>query len=248
MDAQENQIFTTILIAIGIIGSIIAYFVYSVVQHQHKVVTLQRSNARNEITALEKDRARIAADLHDEISPILSAIKLKISSFELSDKDDILQQQKTNEHLNDLLRRMREISFDLMPVTLQRRGLKAALQELVGYWSGRDDLQIELRAEDIVLSEAFSIHLYRIAQEIIHNTVKHANATYLLLELKKEKDQLLLKSRDNGQGFDHQKKLEEGGGFGLRNLFNRADLLQGEIFFDTAEGKGTEYTIAIPLN
>lgn len=248
MDAQETQIFTAILIAIGVIGSIIAYFIYSVVQHQRKVVTLQRNNARNEITALEKDRARIAADLHDEISPILSAVKLKISSFELSDEDDILQQQKTNEHLNDLLRRMREISFDLMPVTLQRRGLQAALQELVGYWSSRDHLQIELRADDITLSEAFSIHLYRIAQEIIHNTIKHAGATHLLLEMKKEKEKLVLKSRDNGQGFNYQKKLEEGYGFGLRNVFNRTDLLQGEIFIDAAEGKGTEYTIKIPLS
>lgn len=229
-------------------GSIIAYFVYSVVQHQRKLVALQRSNARNEITALEKDRARIAADLHDEISPILSAVKLKVGSFELTDEDDQLQQYKTNEHLNDLLRRLREISFDLMPVTLQRRGLKAAMQELVSYWSGRDTLQIELKADDIVLAEAFSIHLYRIVQEIIHNTIKHAGASYLLLELKKEKDKLLLISRDNGRGFDHHKKLEEGGGFGLRNLFNRTDLLQGEIFIDTAEGKGTGYTIAIPLS
>ena len=247
MDAQESKIFTAILIAVGVIGSIIAYFIYSVVQHQRKVVALQRSYARSEITALEKDRARIAADLHDEISPILSAVKLKISSFDLADEEDKQQQLKTNEHLNDLLRRMREISFSLMPVTLQRRGLRAALQELVGYWSVRDQLQIELRAEEMALSETFSIHLYRIAQEIIHNTIKHAGAAYLLLDLKKEGGKLVLRSRDNGRGFDYQKKLEEGDGFGLRNLFNRTDLLQGELFIDAAEGKGTEYTIEIPL-
>lgn len=248
MDARETQIFTAILIAVGVVGSIITYFIYSVVQHQRKLVALQRSNARNEITALEKDRARIAADLHDDISPILSAVKLKISSFDLLDEDDRLQQQKTNDHLNDLLQRLRDISFALMPMTLQRRGLKAALQELVSYWSNHHHLQIELRAEAITLSEAFSIHLYRIAQEIIHNTIKHAGATHLLLELKKETGKLILKSRDNGRGFDYTKKLEENSGFGLRNLFNRTDLLQGEISINTAEGKGTEYVIEIPLS
>lgn len=248
MDAQETKIFVLVLILVVVIGTIIIYFFISLIRQQRINLELKKQNLISELNSVEKERARIAADLHDEISPILSAVKLKVSSFDLPDAEDKRQQQKTDEHLNGLLKRMREISFDLMPVTLQRKGLKAALQELVSYWSNRNKLQIELTADDIALSEAFGIHLYRIVQEIIHNTVKHAGATLLQIDLKKGDNNLVISSRDNGHGFDYTKKLEEGGGFGLRNLLSRTDVLGGELFIDSKLGKGTIYTIEVPLS
>ena len=247
MDAQETQVFIFLLIAIAVIATIITYFFFSMVRQQKINLELKQKNMVSELNSIEKERARIAADLHDELSPILSAIKLKVSTFELSEEEDKRQQQKTNEHLNDVLKRMREISFDLMPVTLQRKGLSAALQELVSYTSNRNQLRIELTTPPIHLNETVSIHLYRIVQEIIHNTIKHADASLLQIQLiKKEKD-LTLTSKDNGKGFRYEERLKQAGGFGLRNLLSRTDVLGGELFIESKEGKGTIYTIEIPL-
>lgn len=247
MDAQETQVFFFLVIAILVIATIIVSFFISMVRQQKINLELKKKNIMAEINSIEKERARIAADLHDELSPMLSAIKLKVSSFDLTEAEDKIQQQKTNEHLGDVLRRMREISFDLMPVTLQRKGLSAALQELVSYTSNKNQLRIELTAPPLVLSEIFSIHLYRIIQEIIHNTIKHAEASLLQIELKKEGHKLILSSKDNGKGFRYEDRLEQGTGFGLRNLLSRTDVLSGVLFIDSKEGKGTIYTIEIPL-
>ena len=244
MDAQERQIYTGIIIAVVVIGAIIFFFVVSVIRQQRKVLKMQRENATAEITALEKDRARIAADLHDELSPILSAIKLKISTFDLRDEGDKIQQQKTNTHLNDLIKRMREISFDLMPVTLQRKGLVAALKELNSFYA-HTTVNLEMTLEDITFKETSAIHLYRIVQEIIHNTIKHAGATILKIELKKVNDKIVLSTKDNGKGFNYNQQLNEGSGYGLRNLLSRTDLLGGELYIVSKKDEGTQYTIEI---
>lgn len=246
MDAQETKVFLLVLILVFVIGTIIVYFFISLLRQQRLNLELKKQNLIAELNSIEKERARIAADLHDEISPVLSAVKLKVSSFELHDEGDKIQQQKTDDHLDNLLKRMREISFDLMPVTLQRRGLKTALLELVSYWSNRNQLQIELTADDNLFSDVYSIHLYRIIQEIIHNTIKHAGATLLQIEIKKEVGKLTISSKDNGKGFDYAKSLEEGNGFGLRNLLSRADVLGGKIVVESQKNKGTIYTIEIP--
>ena len=247
MDTQETQVFIFLLIAIVVIATIITFFFISMVRQQKINLKLKQKNMVSELNSIEKERARIAADLHDELSPILSAIKLKVSTFELKEEEDRIQQQKTNEHLGDVLKRMREISFDLMPVTLQRKGLSAALQELVSYTSNKNQLRIELAAPPVVLSETFSIHLYRIVQEIIHNTIKHAEATLLQIQVVKEENKLVLTSKDNGKGFRYEERLEQGSGFGLRNLLSRTDVMGGELLIQSKEGQGTIYTIEIPL-
>jgi len=248
MDTQETRVFFIVLIVVVIIGIIIYYF-FSCLQKNHRqILRLKMKNITAELNSIEQDRARIASDLHDELSPMLSAIKLKISSFELADPEDRVQQQKTDTHLSDVLQKIRTISYNLMPITLKRNGLKAALTEFTSYMSKKDDFFIELRAEDIFLDEAQNIHVYRIVQEIVHNTVKHAGATLLHIVLRKEGGLIVLSSKDNGRGFDHQQKLSEGNGFGLRNLRNRTDVLGGQLYIESAPGKGTAYTIEIPAN
>lgn len=248
MDAEETKVFILVIILGVVLGTIIIAFFVSMIYQQMVNLRLKKQNLIAELNSIEKERARIAADLHDELSPVLSAVKLKISSFDLQDPEDRVQQAKTDQHLSDLLKRMREISFDLMPVTLQRRGLVAALQELIANWYQKESLQIELVAEDIRLSETYSIHIYRIVQEIIHNTIKHAGASLLQIELQRDGGKLILATRDNGQGFNDSEELAEGKGFGLRNLQSRTDVLSGEIVLESGKGKGTMYRIEIPLH
>jgi two-component system, NarL family, sensor kinase len=248
MDAQENRIFNAILIASAIIGIIIIYFIVSMIRQHRRVVKMQREKASAEISALEKDRSRIAADLHDDLSPILSAVKMRINSFDLNEKEDMEQLDKTNEAIDEVLQKMRQISFDLMPDALTRKGIVAALTQYINAARESSGLTIDFTAPaEVNLDEQKTINLYRVTKEVVHNVIKHAHASCLVVQMTKDRHKLFLTFTDNGCGFDINKMKKESAGFGLRSIVNRTELMGGEVFLDSTIGKGTNYKIEIPV-
>src|SRR4051812_11691084 len=183
MDPKEKSFYVAVLIVCGVVGIIIAYFIISLIRQHRRSLGLYRKSIYTEITTLEKERTRIAADLHDEVGPVLSAIKLRLGSLDINNADDEEEVQKTNGQIDGLLKRMREISFDLMPNSLVRKGLAVAMGEFVEYIAKSNSLKIQLKLQQVSLSQQQSINLYRIIQEVIHNTIKHAGATILVIEL-----------------------------------------------------------------
>jgi len=249
MDTNENQIFNAIIIAILVIGSIISFFIFSVINHQKKVLQLERENARAEIAALEKDRARIADDIHDDLSPMLVSVKMIINSFDLSNFQDCKELEAVNDTLNEMAKRMRAISFDLMPYALKSKGLHTALNEFVNTINRENNLQIKLwfQNEIDIADEQKTIHIYRIIKEIIHNTLKHAKATELTTILKTDKNILHIATEDNGIGFNYKQTFAENHGLGLRSLQNRINILGGQFKIESNKNKGTSFLIQIPL-
>ena len=248
MDAQETRIYTAILITAIVLGSIIVYFIISLLRQQRKNLALHKSNILAEITQIEKERGRIASDLHDELGPLLSAVKMKINSFELSNNDDIIQIEKTNDHLDNVLKRLREISFDLMPNSLLRKGLGAAVNEFVDYLNNSGNIKFYFHnGNRFDLSEQKSVNLYRIIQEIVHNTIKHSDATELSIKLQKKEDKIVLVISENGKGFDFNKESNENSGFGLKSLLRRTEIMGGHMFLESEKGKGVTYTFEIPV-
>jgi two-component system, NarL family, sensor kinase len=246
MDEKEARFYTAILIVCAVVGVIITYFIVSIIRQQRRTVRLYKQSLLTEITTLEKERSRMASDLHDEVGPLLSAIKLRIGSLDIHGEEDEEEVRKTETQIDTLIKRMREISFDLMPTSLTRKGLAAALNEFIEYCSKSNVLKISFKYVDIQLTQAQSINLYRIVQEIIHNTIKHAEALELLIELKKEKNKIVLATKDNGKGFDYEEKSGEAKGLGLQNLLRRTEIIGGKMFFESKKGKGTTYIFEIP--
>jgi signal transduction histidine kinase len=247
MDAKETTFYTTVLIVCIVLGIIITYFIISIIRQQRRSVRLYKQSIYTEITTLERERARMAADLHDEVGPILSAVKLRLNSLDIHNEIDVQEVKTTNEQIDGLLRRMREISFDLMPTSLIRKGLPAALNEFIEYCNKNNKLNIRFQYESVSLSQQQAINLYRIIQEIIHNTIKHAKASEILIELRKDKDTIVLATKDNGVGFNYEAKSKESSGQGLRNLLSRTEIIGGKMFFDSGKGKGTTYIFEIPI-
>lgn len=248
MDAQENTILTAILITAAVLGAVILYFVISILRQQRKIRELHKQNILAEITQIEKERARIAHDLHDELGPLLSAVKMKINSFELTDDDDKIQVEKTNVHLDDVLKRIREISFGLMPNSLLRKGIIPALKEFVDYLNTNTKIKFYFKYDgELKLSEHNAVNIYRIIQEAVHNTIKHSQATELNIELKSVKDTVVLSMNDNGIGFDYAADSQENTGFGLRSMLRRAEIMNGKMYIESELSKGTNYTFEIPL-
>lgn len=248
MDSGQTTFYTAYLIIGVLVGVIIIFFIASMIRHQRRNNRLHKSKILAEITTLEKERTRIAADLHDELGPILSAAKFKINSLDISNDEDQHQLDMANKHIDDIIRRMREISGDLMPSTLLRKGIVAAIEETVYKINNTGNLSISFASRNIPgLKIDAAVNIYRIVQEIIHNTVKHAEASALRLELKLENNIIILMSQDNGKGFDYNDAVKKNPGLGLRNMLSRAEVLEGEMFIDSKPGKGTAYIFEIPL-
>lgn len=247
MDAHETSIYTAIVITAIVLGTAFVYFIVSIISQQKKNQRLHKSKILAEVTTLEKERARLSADLHDEVGPILSSAKFTLSAIEISEKDQA-RADKVNQYLDEIITKIRETANDLMPTILKRKGFVPALESFIQKLGDRGDLKIYFSSnDDIPISDDRAVHLYRISQEVIHNTIKHAQATELKIELRKEKNYLLFTAEDNGIGFDYELKSEENSGLGLRNLLSRTEILGGKMFINSKKNKGSKYTFELPI-
>src|SRR5436853_883012 len=131
MDAREARIYIAVIITVVVLGIIIIYFAISIIRQQKRNAALQKASTLAEISAMEKERARIAADLHDDLGPILSVIKFEIEAVENIPDEERSQLQKASLQLDSLIERLREIANNLMPAALQRKGLVTAFKEFV---------------------------------------------------------------------------------------------------------------------
>jgi signal transduction histidine kinase len=111
-----NRHFNAILITAITLSIIIAYFLISIIRQQRRNLALQRENILAEVNAMERERERIANDLHDDVSPILSVIRFQINSIAVKNTEDEEQILQASEHLDNLIQRLRDISNNLMPI------------------------------------------------------------------------------------------------------------------------------------
>jgi len=247
MDAQQTKIYTAILITAFVIGIILIYFIISLIQQQRKNSRLFKEKIRAEITTLENERSRVSADLHDDLGPLLFSVKFKLSGLETAAEDKQSLDDATT-YIDDIIQRIRDISNDLMPGTLIRKGPLFAIEEYIDGLSKNENLKIDFTHTDIPeLDKAKAINIYRLIMEIIHNTLKHAKASFLEIDFRKQADQLVLTTQDNGVGFDYDAMKMNKGGLGLRSMLNRAEVMEGDMYVESAPGKGTKYIIEIPL-
>src|SRR5665213_1663098 len=231
MGTSQTTIYDSILIASVVLGIIILYFLVSMIRQQRINITLRKKNILQEISGLEKERARIASDLHDELGPLLSSVKMRINGFDLKLPDELEELEKTNGYIDTIIRRMRDISFDLMPVTLVKQGLVKALSEYVGFLAKESKIHFTFTQNVAYeIDEDKSVNIYRIVQEAVHNAIKYSQATEIAVEVNTREGKLLLGISDNGIGFDHKRKLSESKGIGLRSIINRVHIAGGRLF------------------
>ena len=248
MDQKEANLYTGLLVIAFILAIIIGYFIVSILRHQRRNLQLHKEKIQAEIITLESERKRMASDLHDELGPVLSAVKMQINSVDTSEEDAELI-DKASKHIDGLLERIREISNNLMPTVLVRKGFPTALKEFSENITRAGKLNIDYHCSpsDLTVENEKEIHLFRIAQEVIHNAIKHAQASRMHISLQQKENLLVLEISDNGKGFDPQKEAKQNGGHGLGNILSRVEILKGDMYVDSAIGKGVKYNIEIPV-
>lgn len=199
------------------------------------------------ITTQEEERTRIAQDLHDAISARLNVISLTVHT--LLDDPDIHQKQKTAlQHILEVatgtLDSSRKIAHDLMPPVLDKFGLKAALQELFEDFTKSTSVQIHYEIEKWpYLSKTNELHIFRIVQELINNSVRHGKANRLVIRTKEASGGFSIHYHDNGAGFKIDDKKT---GIGLQNIKSRVGILKGKLHMESSPETGSTFIIHLP--
>lgn len=244
---MDDKIFYITIFISLLIAVIIIFFVVSIVLYHRRYIQLQRERIVAEITILENERKRIAADLHDSMGPLLSTIKLNIHSIVVSDERDNMIIAKSSGYIDDVIRGLRQISHNLLPATIERKGLTEAVHEFIRQVAAKAPLDIKFHTSgEINIAPEKQIHIFRIIQEITHNTIKHANASQLQIVLTRENGFYLVLVKENGIGFDVKKARNESTGLGMKSLAIRTDILGGSLSIDSVPGQGTNYFVKIP--
>lgn len=215
----------------------------------NKALKLQeRNRIEAVIESQEKERQRIARELHDSLGQILALSKINLSRIDTKNLEPENQNiiSNTTDLIDESCREVRAISHNLMPPDLDNKKLAEILENLVDKNRLITGLNYTFNSglSDEQLSPACKFTLYRVLQEILQNIIKHASATKVNISLTQNGEFTNLLVEDNGKGFNLSLSSF---GLGLKNIHSRIKLLHGYLDIDSSINNGTVFNISIPL-
>ena len=208
---------------------------------------MKMNSMRSVIEGQETERERIAKDLHDSLGGLLSTIKLHFDH--VSSKNSELQHQKEYNQAYQLLDtavdEVRTISRDLQPGSLQNLGLVPAIKDLINRFEAENYPDIDFQYYEMPdkIDKMISLLVYRIVQELLTNSLKHAQATEILIQINTEEDELVIQYEDDGIGFDQSNLKRKG--MGLENIRSRVNYMHGSISIESENAMGMAVMIRI---
>ncbi|KRN29711.1 two-component system, sensor histidine kinase [Lactobacillus selangorensis] len=212
----------------------------------------QKVDGETKEEILEQERHRLARELHDSVSQQLFAAMMMLSAINsiaekehLSDK--ISQQLTTVEKvINEAQSEMRALLLHLRPVNLEGKSLKEGIQQLLRELQSKVHININAEIDDVHLPSGIEDNLFRIVQELLSNTLRHAKAKEIDVFLKKIDQTVLLRVVDDGIGFKMTGN-ENAGSYGLKNIQERTKSIGGVVKVISFPGQGTSAEIRVPL-
>jgi len=203
----------------------------------------QLKRARAVLEGVESERRRIARDLHDGLGGMLAGIKIRLSSQTTAANpavDGAIRQ------LDQSLTELRRIARNLMPESLLKLGLEAALGDLCeSFMSERTVIEFQAYGIQRDMDLGVQVNIYRIVQEALSNAIRHSQAEKIILQCSQNEDTFFITVEDNGKGFDLA-AIEKAPGIGFSSIKNRVEYMKGKLDITAAINEGT--TINIELN
>lgn len=254
-------IFLTIFTFVILLAIILFVTYYQRKQIQQKL-TIQELKDEMQLQLLESalevqevERIRIAKDLHDEVGAMLSATKMSFNQLlrKIDNTTDLTALGKqTKELLEESIGHVRRISKELVPSTLEEFGLMSAIDEFIQKIHLASGVLFVFSHEGIEANQRFDkrieLTIYRIAQELVNNALKHAEAEQITLKLATEVNKIIFTFTDNGKGFDLEKVRKDPKlGLGIRNIESRLSVINGKLNMKSVIGQGTNTVVEIPL-
>jgi signal transduction histidine kinase/ligand-binding sensor domain-containing protein len=236
-----------VLVFLLLIGYV--YFHYHQSMYKQKnhflsiINTQQQKLIQSEIETLEKERNRIAKELHDGVGTNLTAIKLMVNRLLQNHQEP--RTRDVEEQFQIALKELKDIIYGLTPPSLERYGLFTALKNYIQKLNDTLAPQISLQAFGQEINHyEFNIMVFRIVQELISNSLKHSSASHITIHLNSFEELMNIVYEDDGVGFSYDSSAQ---GLGLDNIETRIQSLNGTLKFDSGK-HGICYTIDIPLH
>ncbi|MDC7995775.1 sensor histidine kinase [Altibacter sp. HG106] len=222
------------------------------IQKKEKILKEQELNAIDAMIAgQEKERQRLASDLHDSVGATLSAAKLQFEHLkknknQLTALDALFE--KTGTLLDEAYTEVRAMAHVKHSGVIAKEGLLPAVEKLAKNASFQQSLRVEV--QDFGLTErlepSLEIAIFRMIQELVTNIIKHANASEATISITQHEHSLSIIVEDNGKGFNAS-KFQQKEGMGLSSIERRVEFLEGTMEIDATPGKGTTILIDIPI-
>jgi signal transduction histidine kinase len=261
---QQSQLQKRKITNYVLIGSASAFLVISLLTYrnykQKQKLQQQRINeleTQQQLTATEavlkgeeQERTRLAKDLHDGLGGMLSGIKYSFNTM----KGNLIMTPENNQAfersmdmLDSSIKEMRRVAHNMMPETLVKFGLDTALKDFCNEINQSGALQVSYQSiglENAAIEQTTAITVYRIVQELINNTMKHAAAKTAIVQVTKSDGHLSVTVEDDGKGFDTA-ILKRATGIGWSNIQNRVEFLKGNLDVQSSKEKGTSVFIEL---
>lgn len=245
--AKEEQQ-RLLLIGIGVLFSTVflSYYLFQKKTNKQKA-QMQKERLDSILAGEEKERTRIAKDLHDGIVQDLTSIKMQLNAT--IHKDELISKSDLKESVSAIdkaSQEVRNIAYQMMPNTLRELGFIPAIEDLLKRILTPNNIQYDFEQIGVTvrLSQNIELSLFRITQELLNNVIKHSGASFVSVLITQKPEIITMIFEDNGKGFDvnHIQK-----GIGIDSLSSRVDMLHGKINFENQEGSGTMAIIKIPI-
>jgi signal transduction histidine kinase len=259
----ESQLFKNeeINVWIGVLISVFMFvgvvFIRKIFNLNDHIEQLRQENEQNILSAIIKteDKARqtFARELHDGLGPILSSIKMTLSAVDQEALTPINQKiiESAYKASDSSIVALKEIANSLSPHLLKNYGLEKSVKTLADqlFSAGNISFQPDFNFEENHLSEEMKISCYRIVSELMNNSVKHANPSFVYLGINESKGILRMQYRDDGRGFENYltDKGSKARGMGFNNILSRIKSLKGKYQIQTSPGKGFSFEFHFPL-
>jgi len=255
---EESNVVFYVMISILIMVVIALSFIWFLNHAQKKIIAVklkeqemimehQKALLLNTIITKEKERNRISKELHDDVCSKLGIINLTFHA--LKSKIDIESNEQLVQQIDQILasssERARSISHELMPLSFKKFGLHNALKEFESRVNLLKNVTLSIHNDYLIKIEGDlkNLHIYRIIQELINNTLKYADAKKITINFDEEGHVLILRYKDDGKGVDLDTSTP---GLGISNIETRVTLLEGTFDQQSSLGQGYEAIIKFP--
>ncbi len=238
--------------------SLLSYRTYRQRQklQQHRIDELETQQqllaAEAVLKGEEKERTRLAKDLHDGLGGMLSGIKYSFQTMKgnlIMTPENQQAFERSMDMLDSSIKEMRRVAHNMMPEALVKFGLDTALRDFCEDISRSGALKVSYQSlgmEQEQPDQTVAITLYRIVQELLNNTIKHAGATSAVVQLSKTVTGVNITVEDDGKGFDSA-NLKSTSGIGWTNILSRVEYLKGRLDVQSSPGKGTSVHVEIDI-
>jgi len=254
----EERVFSETYVWIGVLSSLcfavgvfyvrkILFYIRDIEEERQQIEKKFRATI---IQTEEKERMHFAKEMHDGIGPLLSTAKLSIGALSNSEKNEEKKTMIKNIEsiLNEALKSTKEISNNITPHVLTNFGLENAIHNFINKIDQNFSPQISFTSniKNQRFNQNLEISLYRIVCELINNTIKHASASSLVLDIRMSQYEIRMVYTDDGVGFDTKKIFEDSSGIGFSSIFSRIDSFKGKIDVQSAPNEGVVVVITLP--